>query len=149
MCTRSLLANPVTFELLDPATFLTVNQIAYLSSFKAHKLAREHQHRQSLSGKKIKGIALSRKAICMLILLVGIVGVLGVIMPMITRILVGNEATATKIARYRTVQCCAIIQKDVDHSSLSSLWISPDRTKEGYIQDSQVLDELFLLLLLF
>ena len=77
------------------------------------------------------------------------IGVLGVIMPMITRILVGNEATATKIARYRTVRCCAIIQKDVDHSSLSSLWISPDRTKEGYIQDSQVLDELFLLLLLF
>ena len=53
VCTRSLLANPVIFALLDLATFLTVIQIAYLS-FKAHKLAREHQCRQSLSGEKIK-----------------------------------------------------------------------------------------------
>ena len=78
--------------------FLTVIQIAYLS-FEAHKLTREHQHRQSLSGKKIKGIVLSHKVICTLILLVGIVGVLAVIMPMITRILIGNEATATKIVQ--------------------------------------------------
>ena len=62
-------------------------------------MAREHQYRQSLIGDKIKGIALSRKAICTLILLVRIVGVLGVIMPMITCILVGNEATATKIVQ--------------------------------------------------
>ena len=81
------------------ATFLAVIQIAYLS-FKAHKLAREHQHRQSLSGEKIKEIALSSKGIWTLILLVGVAGVLGVIIPIIlglTRILVGNETTAAKI----------------------------------------------------
>lgn len=81
------------------ATFLAVIQIIYLS-IKAHKLAREHQRRQSLSGEKLRKIALSRKAICTLILLVGIAGVLGVIMPFIlaaTRLLVGNKTTAARI----------------------------------------------------
>ena len=81
------------------ATFLAVIQIIYLS-IKAHKLAREHQQRQSLSGERIKKIALSRKAICTLILLVGIAGVLGVIIPLIlapTRLLIGNETTAARI----------------------------------------------------
>ena len=64
------------------ATFLAVTPIAYFS-FKAHKLVREHQRRQSLIEKKIKGIALSHKTICTLILVVGVVGVSGVIMPMI------------------------------------------------------------------
>ena len=49
------------------AMFLAVIQIAYFS-FKAHKSAREHQRRQSLSGGKIKKIVLSCKAICTLIL---------------------------------------------------------------------------------
>ena len=44
------------------ATFLAVIQIVYLS-FKAHKSAREHENRQSLSREKIKEIVLSRKAI--------------------------------------------------------------------------------------
>ena len=45
-------------------------------------------------------IALSRKAICTLILLVGIAGVLGVIIPIIlgiTCLLVGTESTFTKV----------------------------------------------------
>ena len=81
------------------ATFLAVIQIIYLA-VKAHKLAREHQLRQSLSGERIRKIALSRRAICTLILLVGIAGVLGVIMPFIlaaTRLLVGNKTAAARI----------------------------------------------------
>ena len=81
------------------ATFLAVVQIIYLS-VKAHKLAKAHQRRQSLSGERIRKIALSRKAICTLILLVGIAGVLGVIIPFIlivTRFLVGNETTGARI----------------------------------------------------
>ena len=83
------------------ATFLAVIQIIYLS-VKAHKLAKAHQRRQSIRGDRIRKIALSRKAICTLILLVGIAGVLGVITPLIlgaTRLAVGNETTAAKITQ--------------------------------------------------
>ena len=62
------------------------------------------------------------------------------------RILVGNETTTPKIDS--TEWCCAILQKDVNHSSPSSLWISSDRTKEDYIQDCEVFDKLFMLWLL-
>ena len=80
-------------------TFLAIIQIIYLS-IKAHKLAKERQHRQSISGERNRKIALSRKAICILILLVGIVGVLGVMIPIIlgfTRRFVGNESTFAKV----------------------------------------------------
>ena len=81
------------------ATFLAVIQIIYLS-VKAHKLSKAHQRRQSVSGERLRRIALSRKAIFTLFLLVGIAGVLGVIIPIIlgvTRSLAGNETTAAKI----------------------------------------------------
>ena len=80
-------------------TFLAIILIIYLS-IKAHKMAKERQCRQSLSGERIRKIALSRKAICTLILLVGIAGVLGVIIPIIlgiTRLLVGNKSTFAKV----------------------------------------------------
>ena len=81
------------------ATFLAVIQIIYLS-VKGHKLSKARQHRQSVSGERMRRIALSRKAIFTLFLLVGVAGVLGVIIPIIlgiTRSLVGNETTAAKI----------------------------------------------------
>ena len=87
------------------ATFLAVIQIIYLS-IQAHKLAKAHQHRQSLSGDRIRKIALSRKAICTLILLVGIAGILGVIIPLIlgaTRLLVGNETEIARIVQHGVV----------------------------------------------
>ena len=80
-------------------TFIAVIQIIFLS-MKAHKMAKERQRRQCLSGERNRKIALSRKAICTLILLVGIAGVLGVIIPIIlgfTRRLVGNESTFAKV----------------------------------------------------
>ena len=126
------------------ATFLAVIQIACLS-FKANKSAREHQRRQSLSGKKIKGIAHGHQGICTLILLVWVAGVLGVIIPIIlglTHILFGNETTAAKIVQNGVVPFFGKM------STISSLWILSDRPKEDYIQDCGVFDELFLLLLL-
>lgn len=81
------------------ATFLAIIQIIYLG-VKAHKLARDHQQRQTRAGEKLRRIALSRKAICTLFLLVGVAGVLGVIMPIIlgiTRRLAGNETMTAKI----------------------------------------------------
>ena len=83
------------------ATSLAVIQIAYLLRL-GRKLAKEHHLRQSMSDEKMKKIALSRRAICTLILLVGIAGVLGVVIPIllgITRILVGNETTAARIVQ--------------------------------------------------
>ena len=63
-------------------------------------MAKERQRRQSVSGERNRKIALSHKAICTLILLVGIAGVLGVIIPIIlgfTHRLVGNESTFAKV----------------------------------------------------
>ena len=72
-------------------TFLVVIQIMCLST-KAHII--------SLSDERIRKIALGRKAIWTLILLVGIAGVLVVIIPTIlgiTRRFVGNESTFAKV----------------------------------------------------
>ena len=69
---------------------------------KAHKLAKERQRKQSISGERNRKIALSCKAIWTLILLVGIAGVLGVIIHIIlgiTRHFVGNESTFVKVVQ--------------------------------------------------
>lgn len=81
------------------ATSLAIIQIFYLS-LKAHKLSKQVQRRQSLSGERLTRIALSRKAIWTLVLLVGIAGILGVIIPLILssiRLLVGNATETARI----------------------------------------------------